>query len=302
MTQGATTRIGGGRLALLGALLGLAVVIALKLAPAPPNAVPPAPRALPTGDAIAALERKVVADPHDAAAWQGLGEQYFALDRFDDAARAFRRSVDANPNQAQIWSALGEAQVMASKHDPMPAVAAAAFARAHALDSKDPRSRYFLAVGRDLKGDHRGAIDDWLALLRDTPPGAPWENDLRRTIEQVGKINHIAVAGRIAALERPTPVAPIAVKAMPGPSSQDLAAAAAIPPSQQAQMAQGMVSQLEARLAREPDNVAGWIMLMRSRQVLNQPDRAAAALRDAIKANPGQEARLRSEAGVLGIR
>ncbi|MFX7549094.1 hypothetical protein ABTJ50_22380, partial [Acinetobacter baumannii] len=75
-----------------------------------------------------------------------------------------------------------------------------AFRRAVAIDPKDPRARYFLAVARDLKGEHRGAIDDWLALLKDTPPGAPWEADLRRTIEQVGKINHIDVAQQLSAI------------------------------------------------------------------------------------------------------
>src|SRR3546814_14962798 len=71
-------------------------------------------------------------------------------------------------------------------------------------DLKEPRARYFLAVKKDLAGDHRGAIDDWFALLADTPQGAPWEPDLRRTIEQVGAIHQIEVKtiGRASCRER----------------------------------------------------------------------------------------------------
>jgi cytochrome c-type biogenesis protein CcmH len=43
-------------------------------------------------------------------------------------------------------------------------------------------------------------------------------------------------------------------------------------------------------------------MLIRSRATLGQPDKAAQALRDAVAANPGQAARLRQEAGVLGVK
>ena len=70
----------------------------------------------------------------------------------------------------------------------MPPAALEAFRKAAALDPKDPRARYFLAVEKDLAGDHEGALTAWLALLAETPPGAPWEADLERTIEQVGNV------------------------------------------------------------------------------------------------------------------
>ena len=188
---------------------------------------------------------------------------------------------------------------MASERDPMPAPALAAFQRAQGLDAKDPRARYFLAVQRDLTGDHAGAIGDWLALLADTPPGAPWESDLRRTIEQVGKINKIEVVTKLAAV-RPPP--PLAGRAIAGPNAQDLQAATAIPPSEQREMAEGMVARLEAKLRANPANVEGWVMLMRSRVTLGQGDKASAALRAAVAANPAQADELRREAAALEVR
>ena len=57
----------------------------------------------------------------------------------------------------------------------------------------------------------------------------------------------------------------------------------------------------EKLLAADPSNVAGWVMLMRSRMTLNQPAKAAKALKDAIAANPGSAQRLKAEAAVLNV-
>jgi cytochrome c-type biogenesis protein CcmH len=250
---------------------------------------------------IDTLERQAADTPEDAATWQRLGQAYFDDSRFADAVRAYGRAADLDPKRAANWAMLGEAQVYASKTDPLPDEAVASFDRALALDPAEPRARYFMAVKKDLAGDHEGAIAAWLDLLADTPKGAVWETDLRRTIEQVGTINGIPVADRLAAVRQPQAPQVPRGSALPGPSAQDLAAASALPPSAQREMAEGMVARLEARLKSEPANLDGWIMLMRSRMTLGQPDRARAALRDAVSANPGQADLLRRQAADLGV-
>lgn len=252
----------------------------------------------------AALEARVAEDPKDVAAWQQLGFLHFEEGRFAEAETAYARATGIDPRNAVLWSSLGEARVMASARDPLPPAALAAFERAIQLDPEDPRARYFLAVKKDLAGDHEGAIGDWLALYADTPPGAPWEADLKRTIEQVGTINAIAVDVRIAAAEaaRPQALAAGARAGIPGPTQEQLAAAAALPPSEQQAMAEGMVARLETRLARDPADVDGWIMLMRSRKTLGDEAAARAALRDALAANPGSRARIEQAAAALGVR
>lgn len=259
---------------------------------------------LPAGaaDPLAALETRAKANPRDAAGWQRLGFAYFDAGRFADAANAYAKATEAAPGNALMWSSLGEALVMASADSPMPPRALAAFRKAAELDPKDSRARYFLAVNRDLGGDHKGAIEDWLALLADTPPGAPWEADLKRTIEQVGKINNIEVASRLAAVaaRQPKPAHP-AFDAIPGPSREQLAAAGSIPPGEQRAMAEGMVASLEGKLRSNPQNVDGWIMLMRSRKTLGQDAAAAKALSDGVAANPARKAELEQAASQLGI-
>jgi len=255
---------------------------------------------------IASLQERTRAEPNNADAWLTLGQAQADLGDWRSAADAYDHGTKLAPARGDIWSALGEARVMANPNEPMPAEALAAFRKAVAINPKDPRARYFIAVARDLTGDHEGAIGDWLALLRETPPGAPWEPDLRRTIEQVGKINKIDVAARLAAVAQPAahplvPDASTAAAAIPGPSPEQMRAASALPPDQQDAMIQGMVGKLEAKLKADPSDVEGWIMLMRSRMTLGETAKAVAARRAAIAANPGAKARIDAEARTLGV-
>ena len=152
--------------------------------------------------------RRIQRKPHLPTPGHGrkLGFAQFDQGNYAEAVKAYAHATELSPRDAVLWSSLGEARVMASANDPMPPAALDAFRKAIALDRKDARARYFLAVQKDLQGDHQGAIADWLALLKDTPAGAPWDNDLQRTIEQVGKINKIEVASKIASAtaDRPT--------------------------------------------------------------------------------------------------
>jgi cytochrome c-type biogenesis protein CcmH len=256
-----------------------------------------------SGDASAAeLQQRAEAEPNDAEGWQRLGFARFGEEDFGGAVRAYEHATALSPVNPVLWSSLGEARVMASRDDPMPPSALDAFRKAIALDPKDPRARYFLGVQRDLEGDHKAAIDSWLALLKDTPAGAPWDSDLQRTIEQVGKINKIDVAHSLADALAARPAAPLADgSAIPGPTRHPLAAAAALPPRDQQAMAEDMVARLASKLETDRSNVDGWIMLMRSYRTLGRADAAKLALAKAVAANPAHREELRSAAVSLGV-
>lgn len=264
------------------------------------------------GRSIEALKAAAEASTADAGPWGDLAFAHFQAGEFDEAAAAYRRAVAIAPDEAVLWSALGESLVLASARDPLPAEALAAFRKAVSLDPSDARARYFLAAKKDLDKDHEGAIAAWLDLLADSPQGAPWEEDLVRTIEQVGQMNSIDVTARIAkaqAARKPVLLAPgsgsvagdAASASLRGPTAQEVAAASRMKPSEQRQMAVGMVEQLEGRLAREPKNLDGWVMLIRSRMTLGEPAKAKAALEAAVKANPGNAAQLRAQGAALGV-
>lgn len=258
------------------------------------------------GSAISNLEAKLKDKPNDPEGWRMLGWSLFETGKFAESAQAYKRATQLAPKKADYWSSLGEALVLAGRGD-VPPDAKAAFETALSLDPTDPRSRYFLGVAKDMAGDHKGAIDDWIALLKDTPPGAPWEADVRRLVGEVSQKEGIDVSGRMAMIKQGAPAsagAAIATSGIPGPSTQQMREAASMPKGQQDMMIQGMVEGLEAKLKANPDNPQGWIMLIRSRMQLGETAKASAALksaRAALAANQPKLGMVNAAADELGV-
>lgn len=262
-------------------------------------------------EVIAGLEKKLQDDPKDAESWRMLGWSFFETQKFAESATAMKRATTLDPKNPEYWSMLGEALVMASDGQQVPADAADAFKKALALDKTDPRARYFLAVQKDISGDHQGAINDWFALLEDTPADAPYAEDIRRVIGQVAEKENINVAARLAKVAPAAPTGGIstdgpqvATAAIPGPSREQMQDAAALPAGQQEAMIANMVEGLDKRLQSNPNDANGWIMLMRSRQQLGQTAKAKKAMTDGLAAfkNDGAEAKRIREAGMaLGV-
>ncbi|HEY0012836.1 MAG TPA: tetratricopeptide repeat protein [Allosphingosinicella sp.] len=262
---------------------------------APSNAQQPAS----VEETIAGLQQRLRQDPDNDEGWFSLG---FLLRETGDAAgaeRAFRRAMELRPEKADYLGYLAESLVLTSRGNPPPE-AERLFRRALEIEPGHPQARYYLATMRDMRGDHRGAVDDLLALLRTAPAAAPWVPQVREAAERIAAANGIALAGRLPAAPAPS----TATAGIPGPTREQLEAARAIPPSRQNEMARGMVDRLAARLGTNPRDADGWIMLMRSRMMLGEPQRAAEALRTGVAAFNGDAAaqqRLRGAARELGV-
>lgn len=85
-----------------------------------------------------------------------------------------------------------------------------------------------------------------------------------------------------------------------GPTAEDIANASDMSKEEQDEMIDGMVAGLAARLEEDPDNVAGWVMLIRSYATLGRADKARASYDAALvhfDGNTPALAQLRSEAG-----
>lgn len=300
-----------GRIALIAAAVIALAAVAIAVLRGRDEPAPPAAAAAPPGDLrtmIAALETRLKDNPNDAQGWRMLAIGYFETARYGDSVRAYKRLVALTPADGAAWSALGEALVLAGDGGVNPE-AAKAFETALTHDAKDPRARYFLAVRKDMTGDHKGAVEDWIALLKDSPADAPYAESVRQVTQQVAASNKIDIAGRLpAAPAAATATAPgvpggaaVASAGIPGPTQEQLAAASSLPPSQQNAMVKQMVDGLAAKLAANPKNPDGWIRLMRARMVLNDAPGAAAALTAARTANPGEAAKLAEAAKMLGV-
>jgi cytochrome c-type biogenesis protein CcmH len=248
--------------------------------PAPPPVAASEGQPTDPAAAITQIEAALKANPKDARGWRVLGGAHREAGNYAESAMALRRATALEPDNAEGWALLGEALALASP-PPMSPEARGALKKAQAIDKNEPLSAYYLAAARDMDGDHQGAIEDWFALLDRSPAGAPWIPEVRGAIARVAAANKIDVAKRLAAAN--------------GASAQTAPA----PPNNA--VVRQMVEGLAKKLAADPKNIDGWIMLMRSRVTLGETAQATQALASAKAANPESAAKLDQAARELGL-
>ncbi len=248
--------------------------------------------------AIDRLRARLEQAPSDAEGWRMLGWSYFETGRYDQSIEAYRRAVSLAPAQAGYRSALAEAltwanggTVSAEARDEFRAVIAGA--------SDDERARYCLALAKAQGGDLRAAVQDWIAAIGDAAPDSTWAPVMRADAETAAREAGISLNGRLP----PAPEgASAATEALPHPPA--LATRTAPSPEAQQDMVDDMIGGLERRLANNPRDADGWVLLMRSRMVMGQPDRARAALSNSLEAFQGDrdtQQRLRAVASELDV-
>ncbi|RAK68569.1 c-type cytochrome biogenesis protein CcmI [Phenylobacterium kunshanense] len=271
------------------------------LAPGAPAGAPAAPGDHPQGDVgamIAQLEAQMQQTPNNPEGWRMLGWSYLQTGRPADAASAYGKAAALDPKNPEYLSAQGEATVLAAQGAVTPA-AEAIFRKTLAVDPADPRARYYLAVGKDQRGERDAAMDDWIALIRSAPADSPWAAEVRVFVERVAAERKIDISGRLPPVQSAG-----AAGAPQGPTADQMAAAQDMSEADRQQMVQGMVSGLAERLKQNPRDRAGWERLMRARMVMGDTQQAASDYRDARRAfagSPADQQALREAALQLGV-
>jgi cytochrome c-type biogenesis protein CcmH len=214
---------------------------------------------------IARAEQHLADNPEDGRGWDVLGPIYLRTGRYEESATAFKKAISIlGPSPTRLAS-LGEA-LFSAAGGIVTEEASLAFQTARELDSTDPRPQFFLAVALAQSGKTSEARAAFSGMLETAPPDAPWIP---------------AVESQLAALQQPGATAPLsgAGSAAPGnPTAADIAAAQNMSPQDRQAMIASMIEGLEAKLADNPDNIAGWLRLVRSHAVTGSRDKAQAAL------------------------
>lgn len=236
------------------------------------------------------LAARLERDPDDFEGWLLLGRSYLVLQRYAEAAGALQRAAALSGGDPRVLATLGEAIVWASDGVVVPE-AVAVFERALEAQPDEPAARFHLALARAQAGAVDEAYEMWLALAADTPADAPWRDDLDGMIRQAADMLGIA--------PKTAPRAPSVAEAPPGPTADDMAAAAEMTADERQEMIRGMVEGLAARLEENPDDLAGWHRLARSYEVLGETAKATEALRRAHELAPEDLATLRAYARAL---
>ena len=266
--------------------------LAARDVPSPPAAQQQASGEM--SDLAERLAQRLAADPADRQGWLLLGRSYWQIGRFDDAAAAFGRAIELDANDASAHMSQGEALVFAAEGvvtDP----AKAAFRRTLALDARHPGARYYLALGFSQAGEPQRAYDTWLALARESPPDAPWMGPLRGRLAQVGAELGIDVETDLAALPAPQAAPALA----PGPTREDVEAAAEMSDEDRQAFIRSMVQRLADRMAETPDDFEGWMRLGQAYAVLGEGAKSADAYGRAVGLRPADPAAMAAHAEAL---
>jgi len=209
------------------------------------------------------VKERLKATPNDAEGWIVLARSLKTLGIHGESWRAFEKVAELNPDaaNADLYANMTESMFMAAGGYMSPE-AEESIDKALAQEPGLHQALFFKGLALAQRGDLEPAIEGWVRMLRTAPPNAPW-------IKQVQ--DNIRNASAELGLEPPEDLVP------KGPTAAQQAAAAEMSPEDQIAMIAGMVDGLSERLEEEPNDLRGWLMLIRSYRILEREDDAKAA-------------------------
>jgi cytochrome c-type biogenesis protein CcmH len=224
---------------------------------------------------VATIEKHLAAAPDDSRGYLVIAPAYMRLERYDDAARAYGEALRLAGENAETRADYGEALVSAA-NGIVTAPARAAFERSYADNPNLPKSRVYLGLAAEQAGDRAKAIKLYQSVLDDDLPlKEMWTAPLHQRLALLGAQAPAASSDKApAALPSNVPAGEAAAIASMDSKSQQTAI-------------RGMVANLAARLAQHGDDQPGWLRLIRAWHVLQDDDKAKAALAEARKALAG---------------
>ena len=128
---------------------------------------------------VAALAKKLEANPSDAQGWTMLARSYAQMEKYSEAAGAYAKATELTPNDANLWadyafaSAMGNGRTLAGK--PMEFVN-----QALKIDPNNAKALGLAANAAFEAKEYQKAIDYWQRLAKQVPPNS----DVSQTITE----------------------------------------------------------------------------------------------------------------------
>ena len=232
------------------------------------------------------LKARLQQTPNDPEGWRMLGWAQMNLQHFNEAAEAYFKAMGLDPANTEYKSAFVDATVQSAQGIVTPQ-ASKLISEVLEKQPQDSRARFYDALAHEQGGDQSGALDRWVSLLRDTPVDAGWRDHVRQRITELGKILNRDVTASLAATVTP-------------PTFNDQSSTS----TESNAMIAGMVARLAEKLVTDPNNLEGWIQLMRAYRVLNEPAKSKQAMVDALKVfvlEPVNLEKIKAAAAGMGI-
>jgi cytochrome c-type biogenesis protein CcmH len=222
--------------------------------------------------------------PEDLRGFRLLSRYEAGLGNMKRAYTAQERVIllagaDATPDD---FATLAELQILAAGGYVSPE-AEANLLTALEREPRNGTARYYLGLMYAQSGRPDLAWPIWRRLLGDSTPDAPWLEPIRLQIEEVS-----ILAGD------PTPLdqLPAPRPASPGPTADDIEAAAGMSLEERMTMIRGMVDGLSQRLATDGGPPEEWARLISALGVLGNTDAAFGIYTEAMQVFAGNQAAL----------
>jgi len=231
---------------------------------------------------VAAAEKQLEKNPDDLRGWTVVAGVYGRTSQFAKRENALRQIIRLSDPSASMLAELGEARTLANG-GIVSTEALAALNDAIKLDPKNTKARAYLLLAMEQEGRLDEALAGWIVLKLSTAGQGGWED---------------RIAERVASLE-----SRLTARSQSGPSQEQVGEAAKLPQADQQAMIEGMVAGLALRLEDEPDDIEGWLRLLRSYHVLGKREALDTAWKKSTTVfaeKPAEKERLMAAAKGLG--
>ncbi|HHB80999.1 MAG TPA: c-type cytochrome biogenesis protein CcmI, partial [Aliiroseovarius sp.] len=239
------------------------------------------------------LRAAVVDNESDIRGLTLLAQHEGALGNYAAAHDAFGKllALKGDGATAEEYSQYADLLVLAAQGYVSPE-AEEAINQALRRNPRDGVARYYLGLLYTQNGRPDVAFNVWSGLLETSAPNDPWVTPIMANIE------------RLAAEAGVNYTVPQLRAATPGPSAEDIAAAADMTPEERAAMVDDMVTRLMDRLATEGGSADDWARLIKVLMVQGDQARAAAIwgeARQVFAPRPDDLARIDAAAQEAGL-
>lgn len=219
------------------------------------------------------LRAAVAANPNEFEGQRLLARNEAMVGNFKAAHPAQTRviALKGDAATADDYATLADLLILAAEGYVSPE-AEAALNKALQLDPRNGPARYYAGQLYAQTGRPDLAFRIWRPLLAESTPDAPWTPPILAQIEQMAQMAGIRYTPPRTAMP---PVAGMP-GAMPGPSADDMQAAADMTAEDRQDMIRNMVDGLAERLGTEGGTPQEWTRLVGALGVLGDTERAAA--------------------------
>ena len=118
---------------------------------------------------VAALAKRLQANPADAEGWKMLARSYNSMSRFGEAAGAYAKATELQPNDADLWAEYAFVSAMASEQR-LEGRPTELIKQALKVDPENAKALQLAGSAAFQAKDYAKAIQHWERVLKRVPP------------------------------------------------------------------------------------------------------------------------------------